>query len=912
MPHLFLGGLRVRLLLLILLALVPIVGLTLYADSELRRVGVADAQTEAHEIAQTAAREQEQLIGTTQQSLRLLAQLPAVRAADSTACSTLFADAQKQYARLAELGAATPNGDVFCSAIPLTRPVNLANVPWFQQTLQTGAPVIGEYATGTLSRAAVLPLSYPVLDSAGKPQAVVFAGVNLSWLDQVAAQATLPPGGVLIVVDSSGTILARHPDPDKWVGKNMPDAPLVKAMMAQQSGAAEIQDVDGATRLFTFTYLNGVAPGLRIAIGVPPESISVEADRLLTRNLVGLGLIALLAFAAAWLGGEWFIRRPAQTLVRAAQHLAAGDLRVRSGVPRGAGELSELGRAFDQMAESLEQRTAERAHTEESLRASEERYRHISELISDYAYAFRVDPDGTLRGVWLTEAFTRVFGFTLPEIDARGGWQSMVHPEDISIALAHVRQVLSNRVDVSEFRFVTRSGEARWLRDYAQPIWDASQQRVTRIYGAAQDITERKRAGQEIQRRADEFAALYDVARDLAAQHDLTGMLEMIVERAIKLLDAHTSSIGLYDAAQEEVVLTVARGMRFPPGTRVKLGQGLAGQVALTRQTVIVDDYHSWEHRLPQREDEPITAALGVPLLYGGELIGVLMITETTARQFTDADVRLLTLFGEQTASAVHSARLLEQTAQRLDHLTALHAVDKVISSSLDLRVTLDALLEQVITQLRVDAVDVLLLNPHTLTLDFGGGRGFRTRNIERSHGKLGEGHAGAAALERRVVHIPNLPAAGAAFQRAALLADEEFITYAAGREGRGQGRARSLSPRGVHAGCGMARLSGDAGDPSRHRAGQRGTVSGVTALQHGTRAGVRRDDRGLVARARPAGQGDRRAHPARHGTDHDVGARGGRARRGARPCAPRRALARHRQDGHSRRDPAQARRAER
>lgn len=136
----------------------------------------------------------------------------------------------------------------------------------------------------------------------------------------------------------------------------------------------------------------------------------------------------------------------------------------------------------------------ERKRTEIELQKSEERYRHISEMISDYVYAFRVDADGMMHGEWITDSFLHVFGYTLREVDARGGWQSMVHPDDLAIALQHAQRVVSGKLDVCEMRFVTRAGEARWLRDYAIPVWDAQQNRVTRIYGAAQDITERKRA----------------------------------------------------------------------------------------------------------------------------------------------------------------------------------------------------------------------------------------------------------------------------------------------------------------------------------------------------------------------------------------------------------------------------------
>jgi putative nucleotidyltransferase with HDIG domain len=109
-----------------------------------------------------------------------------------------------------------------------------------------------------------------------------------------------------------------------------------------------------------------------------------------------------------------------------------------------------------------------------------------------------------------------------------------------------------------------------------------------------------------------------------------------------------------------------------------------------------------------------------------------------------------------------------------------LHTIDAAISSSLDLRLTLSILLDQVTAQLQTDAAAVLLHHPQAQTLEYAAGRGFRSRGIERSRQRLGEGHAGRAAFERRLVNIPDLAAGGSAFTRAQLLAGENFVSYCA------------------------------------------------------------------------------------------------------------------------------------
>jgi PAS domain S-box-containing protein len=135
---------------------------------------------------------------------------------------------------------------------------------------------------------------------------------------------------------------------------------------------------------------------------------------------------------------------------------------------------------------------------------SEERFRVISELTSDFAYADRVEPDGTLVLEWVSDAVARVTGYTAQEISSRG-LQSIIHPDDWPAVRQHVKKVLSGQSDVSETRIVTKNGEVRWLRDYSRPIWDEAQARTVRIYGASQDITEQKLAQEELSRKEREL-----------------------------------------------------------------------------------------------------------------------------------------------------------------------------------------------------------------------------------------------------------------------------------------------------------------------------------------------------------------------------------------------------------------------
>jgi len=122
--------------------------------------------------------------------------------------------------------------------------------------------------------------------------------------------------------------------------------------------------------------------------------------------------------------------------------------------------------------------------------------------------------------------------------------------------------------------------------------------------------------------------------------------------------------------------------------------------------------------------------------------------------------------------------RAEERISRQVQRLSAFRAIDLSISSTLDLRVILSIFTQNALTQLGVDAVTVLLFNPITRTLDYAASQGFRTSRLRHSHLRLGEGYAGVAALENRIVSVSNLTEEDTDFKRLGLLEGEGFITY--------------------------------------------------------------------------------------------------------------------------------------
>ena len=134
--------------------------------------------------------------------------------------------------------------------------------------------------------------------------------------------------------------------------------------------------------------------------------------------------------------------------------------------------------------------------------------------------------------------------------------------------------------------------------------------------------------------------------------------------------------------------------------------------------------------------------------------------------------------YANQVASTLENARLFAETERRLRTLRSLQAIDTAIISSTDLHFTLDTILSETMSQLSLDAADILLFNPQSQLLEFVAGRGFRTHALRHTRLRLGQGYAGQAALERRIVIVPDPANPRSELASSPDLAGEDFQTY--------------------------------------------------------------------------------------------------------------------------------------
>jgi PAS domain S-box-containing protein len=153
------------------------------------------------------------------------------------------------------------------------------------------------------------------------------------------------------------------------------------------------------------------------------------------------------------------------------------------------------------------ERTRELSRLYEALTESETRYRVVSEMMSDFAYAATVDRGGVSFD-WVTDSFGRVTGYATADL-ARMGWRDLVHPADLPRVEREGRALLHDRPIVTEYRIVTKGGDVRRVRTHVRPVRGADG--VARLYGAGQDITARARLEEEQRRLLEVLEATPDL-----------------------------------------------------------------------------------------------------------------------------------------------------------------------------------------------------------------------------------------------------------------------------------------------------------------------------------------------------------------------------------------------------------------
>jgi putative methionine-R-sulfoxide reductase with GAF domain len=196
-------------------------------------------------------------------------------------------------------------------------------------------------------------------------------------------------------------------------------------------------------------------------------------------------------------------------------------------------------------------------------------------------------------------------------------------------------------------------------------------EKESRLGRATRMLTDERVLTAALTNRLHEASLLLDAGRAMNSVLDLPELLETVLRSACELLDANGGSIMLVEG--DELVTLCVRGRQEAVGAHLKLGEGVAGHVALRREPVLIEGYVDPTEFPGLADRDPyVESAMSLPLIHRDEAVGVLNVNAAAGYAFTEYDLRAVAVFAEQAASAVANARLYEAERAHVAELIEL------------------------------------------------------------------------------------------------------------------------------------------------------------------------------------------------------------------------------------------------
>jgi PAS domain S-box-containing protein len=508
MQRFFSWPVRVHLTILIALLAVPSICLIVYSGVAARRQAIAGAKAECLKFVNDVAGRQQAIVAAAEQLGTALALLPPIQSRNPAAVSGIFSELLKKNPQYANIAVSDNSDLVWASAIPLEGKVSVADRRFVREAARTGMFSSGEYVVGRIAKKPVMSFGYPVKNTAHGLIAVLGIILDLDYSQHMFERLHLPPGSSFSLLDHRGTILTRYlddPFSEKLLGSRDTREELFTRMTeGPEEGTYEAMGNDGRFRLVAYKRIGlpwESTPYMYIRSSIPLASATRAANAAMFKNLSVFASLFLFGLLLAWYIGKRVIVRPAMMLKGASEQLAAGAGTVHvSRVVKG-GELGEVARAFDGMAEALVQR-------ETALRESEERWATTLASIGDAVIA----TDVAGRTAFMNTVAEELTGWTLREASMKPVTEvfKIINEQTRGAVESPVAKVLREGTVVglaNHAVLVRKDGTETPIDDSGAPIRDrhGNTMGVVLVF---RDITKRKQADEAVHTTLQRFYTL--------------------------------------------------------------------------------------------------------------------------------------------------------------------------------------------------------------------------------------------------------------------------------------------------------------------------------------------------------------------------------------------------------------------
>lgn len=351
-------SLRSRLLILVGAAYLPAVGLTLATIHRDREEAFNTVRSHLSRMLSQASQDNDLVLRTAQRAVYTWAQSAGIIYGSRAMCEAEISRLSGLSPSVMFLSRINVAGDVDCGfsmpagSSPMDQHSRIA-----ESVMAVDSAIVVRYLAAQGDSVPVLPFLIALRDSTGAYRGMLGVGFRLAWFGNLAANPDLPRHSRVLMVDSSGLLLASLPAKPANVGKVVPELSTLVAQEPVDSGVVLRKTPDGRVWLVAYHILHGSPNSrTRLYLELPGNVAYASAMQQARLRILFLTLAGVAALAIAWFGIGRFVLRDMNAILSATERLGAGDLSARTGLGSAGGEVGRLAKSFDTMASQLEVR----------------------------------------------------------------------------------------------------------------------------------------------------------------------------------------------------------------------------------------------------------------------------------------------------------------------------------------------------------------------------------------------------------------------------------------------------------------------------------------------------------------------------------------------------------------------------
>jgi PAS domain S-box-containing protein len=350
-------GLRIRLMLLVGAAMVPLMLLSTWFAVREMEANTGQAQRQLQFAASLVAGNQDRVLESTRALLHAIAQMPGMDAPQPSACQPYFKALRDRLPMYSNIGLLDLQGEALCHANGAPGSPSGADRDYFQNAVAQRRFTVGKVLRGRASGRLAIPVSLPLLKD-GRVAGVAFAALDLAYASSALGAVALPDGARVLVVDRDARVLMDYPPrADAPAGRPLANEGIAEMARQMRAGTGVARDKDGLERVFAAAVGHEHAGERYLSLVSLPRAQVMHASVTRLRQQLALTALTLLAgLIAAWWVGSRMVMKPAKQILGTVRRLEQGSLEARVPLAGHATEFARIGAAFNHMAESLQQR----------------------------------------------------------------------------------------------------------------------------------------------------------------------------------------------------------------------------------------------------------------------------------------------------------------------------------------------------------------------------------------------------------------------------------------------------------------------------------------------------------------------------------------------------------------------------